>query len=133
MKFISSLILTIVLSGCAVVGESFEKVETFSPDTATLYVMREWNSGSPLFCTDIYIYGKSKGCLRSNGFMRIEAKPGTVYFRTDYISKSKYKTLELNAGDVLFIEWQYHNTSKTENIIIHSEGRGIEIIKGLKG
>jgi len=133
MRFIYISIFVIVLSGCAVVGKSFEKIETFSPDTATLYVMREWNSGSPLFCTDIYIYGKNKGCLRSNAFMRIEAKPGTIYFRTEYVSKSKYKTLEISAGDVLFIEWQYHNISQAEQIILHNEERGIDIIRGLKG
>jgi hypothetical protein len=134
MKYLLSIIITILLSGCVATGTKFDKVKLFSPDTVTVYVLRQSMISGGFYCADIYEYGKHKGCLKNGGYLRFEASPGSVLFRTEYMTKNKYKTIEAKAGDVIFLEWYiktYMDGNYIDKIIVHNKEDGTKLLSGL--
>jgi len=134
MKYLLSIILSVFLLSCVATGNKFDKIRLYSPDTVTVYVLRQSMISGGFYCADIYEYGKHKGCLKNGGYLRFEASPGSVLFRSEYMTKNKYKTIEAKAGDVVFLEWYiqtYPDGSYMDKIIVHSKDNGLKLISEL--
>lgn len=135
MKAIVVLLLTL-LAGCAASGSKFEQIQSFSDETTTIYVMRQWAFGGGATCPDIYLNGKEIGCLKNGGFIRAEVPSGAVYFRADYFSDNDYETFNTAPGEIVYIEWYYNvgadGYSYSYGLDIHEESTALKILKSLR-
>jgi hypothetical protein len=78
LSLLASLVLPVVLQGCATSGPEFKEVAPAKTGRATIYLYREsrglGSAGSPT----IFLNGKAIVDLKNGGYLPIEVEPGPV-------------------------------------------------------
>ncbi len=137
------------LIGCSSRGVSFQQLETPQQGNSVVYLMRGSSFVSSLNCPDVKVNDEYVGCLKQNGFIKIEVEAGAnkVCFCRSALEIGEDTTLNLNlsAGEVRFFEWKpevgdmvfigsnvYATGGKLESIIEHSNETALPMLLELK-
>lgn len=152
MKLFKVLLISLlvaVASGCSSSGALFQQLEPPQQGNALVYLMRGSSFVSALNCPDVELNGKYVGCLKQDGYIKIEVSAGEnkiCFCRSAFeVGDDTVLNLTLAAGEVRFFEWKpeigdmtfiggnvYATGGKMESIIEHGEAQALTLLATLK-
>lgn len=136
-------------SGCSSSGTPFQQLVSPQQGNSVVYLLRGNSFVSSLNCPDVKVNDTYVGCLKQNGFIKIEMEAGAnkICFCRSALEVGDDTVLNLNlsAGEVRFFEWKpeigdmvfigsnVHATGgKMESIIEHSNDTALPLLKDFK-
>ena len=148
IKIIITLIV-VFLSGCAAQGERFSGFIEPSNGNAVVYLFRQSAFAGSVYCPNLNVNGDSFGCLKMNGYYRIEMPAGKneICFCKSIFEVGDNLKLDmvLSAGEVRYFEWVPHISNfviiggnvipsggKMESVIEHKAEPSLKILNSLK-
>lgn len=104
------ILTTLFLIGCSAMGARFESIQKASEGNAVVYFFRDSEFASSAYCPNVEVNGEYFGCLKMNGYLRIEIPANKVnkicFCRTSLeMGKSLIVKLELKEQEMKFFEW----------------------------
>lgn len=105
----SPLVITLLVTGCAT-GEKFTSPKLGDPKNSIVYLMRKSQYMGAVICRDVALDGKTVGCIKNGGFLRLEVAPGTHTISVLKASKSDWANetsivQNHEAGTIHYYEW----------------------------